>query len=221
MRSLVAVISLVFLAACSGSSSSGSGGGTGGGGGTQSDAGPETNDGGITADGGYNFLSSCSNATNPTPDHDQVLALSRIYGSWHFSKHLENSVEQGITPCDETISYKFGATYAQATEALKHAWCVIATGGFDPVVGGNIYTVAAPSGSCTQLVCSAMGLVWNTKTSGRIFAIDASGKPSGAPLFTFSIRGAVTGNFELLMSGAVMTRGDILSRVGGDPTCTP
>lgn len=115
-------------------------------------------------------------------DSAKVDGLTKALSLWRWSKQVSGGNVTDLDECDSTIAYRFGpAAFVPPTTISSYAACAVARGSVIEVSTGSINR----PGSCPTIACTppSLGLLWNTATSGSVFALDAKGKPTGQVVF--------------------------------------
>jgi hypothetical protein len=184
--------------------------------GTSSSGGP---DGATPTDGGSSSGDGGPSGDCTGGDPATIDALAKILGGWRTSKTVQNTTESDPPDCDKTIGYFLGPEALLPADAAKYAQCAIAQGSVIPVKGGNY---AAPVGTtCTELACSAIGMLMVSPKSAAVYALGPDGKTKGQAVFYFQpIPNASMSDADLFMSNtAQLANGSRLSRTVGAPGC--
>lgn len=121
---------------------------------------------------------------------DQALidGLEKAMQLWRWSKEKNGDELTDFTdPCDGTLAYRVGPEVFPKGTARDYATCVVASKGFVELSSGRL----GDASSCPDLSCTPkLGVIWNTATSGSVFALDAvTGKPTGLAQFYLVLYG--------------------------------
>lgn len=120
----------------------------------------------------------CVPVMNANPLQSDIESLAHALNLWTWSAEVRGAKETKVDECDSTIAYRIGPILAQGT-LTEYARCALIKGSVIEVTGG---TLNRPS-SCTLFACGPkLGMTWSTG-SGSVFQLDASGRPTGAPIF--------------------------------------
>lgn len=160
----------------------------------------------------------CKGATK-TVQPGAANTLLGVLGNWKLTKTLDNGKETEAIGCDAKIGYSISIGGASAP-TLADATCVIARGEVMAIQGGRHDNL---DGQCSAMSCGPKaGLVWN-ENSGTVFQLDENGKPKGPGVFSVSaVPNKDTTQIELVFSNSGSTKtGDLYTRVGNPPACTP
>ncbi|MFO0664818.1 MAG: hypothetical protein U0174_12755 [Polyangiaceae bacterium] len=211
---LTSFSALAFVAACSGSTP----GSTIDGGAAQ-DANAFEDGSAPPVDGGTSDSAvECQGGTKPVQPGAATTLLG-VLGNWKLTKTLDNGKETEAIGCDAKIGYSISIGGASAP-TLADTTCVIARGEVMAIQGGRLDNL---DGQCSAMSCGPKaGLVWN-ESSGTVFQLDENGKPKGPGIFSISaVPNKDTTQIELVFSNSGSTKtGDLYTRVGTSPTCTP